>query len=774
MLRIDGCLIDIDSREVRHAGAKRARRLTPKAMAVLLALARRAGQVVSRDSLLAEVWPDTLPTNDVVTQAITQLRKALANPQGDARGRGAQIETIAKTGYRLLSDVQWDGDPAVGAQPVPDASRSSSDALPAVSGGEARPTSMLEANVRAPGVANVEFAEHKRIPQRLLWGAAAVVVLLLLICGPLLLWYRQTDGSAATASSNAIGAPQLPYRLITSGGGFDLTPTLSPDGAMVAYTSMVPERAETQILVKTTNSAAPHALTHPPAGESDRLPEWSPDGKTLAFARESGDGGCKVMIVAAGGAPDEQQVARCDRTEMLSFSWSPDGTRLLFGTMSGDNPSVGIRTLDIASGQWHSLSYGASSNGFDYAPRYSPDGRWIGFVRNPQMGDLWVMPAAGGKALPLIGESAEIRGWSWLPDSEGIVFGRRVDSQARLYRVELGSHRLHDLGLNDAQSPVVSRSQDKLAFMQRRPQFGIYRIHEDSRGTVARERIYASNGRDAQPMVSPDGRQLVFSSDRSGAYQLWWGDLGHPEQLRPVEGFVPDTRQPAAWAADSARVLVVGRDADGSSGVYEYVPALDKLRRLEVPVPRPLQAVYVEDPARLLVLSADEAGGAKLTLYDRSRQPWRMIASIDDVSQVRVDGHDLVFSRFSSPGLWQIDEDLDMASVRQLNGVAPSRWRYRAWAVGPSDRIDYLWSNGDCPTYNSVLKHGVASEAGRCLSDDSFAATNGFSIDPGGALYVALATEDGSGIGFMALPRQHSSFIGVVCKLLFGLRNVVS
>ncbi|PSD26087.1 hypothetical protein C7E12_18730, partial [Stenotrophomonas maltophilia] len=46
---------------------------------------------------LPEVWPDTLPTNDVLTQAVTQLRKAFSNDDDSGQ---AYIETIAKTGYR--------------------------------------------------------------------------------------------------------------------------------------------------------------------------------------------------------------------------------------------------------------------------------------------------------------------------------------------------------------------------------------------------------------------------------------------------------------------------------------------------------------------------------------------------------------------------------------------------------------------------------------------------------------------------------------------------
>ncbi|MEL7448655.1 MAG: winged helix-turn-helix domain-containing protein [Pseudomonadota bacterium] len=76
-------------------------RLSPKAMEVLLLLVEHQGQVVSRAQLLESVWPGRVVVEESVTQAISELRKAL----GD-RGRPPKyIQTIPKTGYRLVPPV---------------------------------------------------------------------------------------------------------------------------------------------------------------------------------------------------------------------------------------------------------------------------------------------------------------------------------------------------------------------------------------------------------------------------------------------------------------------------------------------------------------------------------------------------------------------------------------------------------------------------------------------------------------------------------------------
>src|SRR5438105_1385283 len=76
-------------------------RLEPKAMEVLLFLAARRGEPVSREELLSGVWPNVLVGDDVLTQAVTKLRKAL----GDDARSPTYIETISKRGYRLVAPV---------------------------------------------------------------------------------------------------------------------------------------------------------------------------------------------------------------------------------------------------------------------------------------------------------------------------------------------------------------------------------------------------------------------------------------------------------------------------------------------------------------------------------------------------------------------------------------------------------------------------------------------------------------------------------------------
>ena len=77
-------------------------KLEPKVMQVLCFLASRPGQAVTREELEAEAWPRVVVTYDALTSAIIKLRKAL----GDDARNPRYIETLSKSGYRLIADVR--------------------------------------------------------------------------------------------------------------------------------------------------------------------------------------------------------------------------------------------------------------------------------------------------------------------------------------------------------------------------------------------------------------------------------------------------------------------------------------------------------------------------------------------------------------------------------------------------------------------------------------------------------------------------------------------
>lgn len=84
--------------------------LSPKAMDVLVCLARKPGQVLSRGDLMDSVWDTRFVTEGVLANAVRELRSVF----GDDARNPTYIETIPKRGYRLVASVSLVDEPSPG------------------------------------------------------------------------------------------------------------------------------------------------------------------------------------------------------------------------------------------------------------------------------------------------------------------------------------------------------------------------------------------------------------------------------------------------------------------------------------------------------------------------------------------------------------------------------------------------------------------------------------------------------------------------------------
>ena len=112
VLRIGAVCADPSLDEIVRDG--RHIKLEPRTMRLLIYLAERAGQVVSVQELLAEVWRDVVVTQDSVYSAVAALRRAL----GDEATQPVYIANVPRRGYRLVASVEQRGvTPSAPTQP---------------------------------------------------------------------------------------------------------------------------------------------------------------------------------------------------------------------------------------------------------------------------------------------------------------------------------------------------------------------------------------------------------------------------------------------------------------------------------------------------------------------------------------------------------------------------------------------------------------------------------------------------------------------------------
>src|SRR5262245_33126305 len=103
MLRIADRLVDPSLNRVTHGD--RTVQVEPKIMHVLVTLAERPGEVVTREELMTRVWNGVFVTDDVLHRAVRELRRLF----DDDSEQPKVIETIRKRGYRLIATVHRQG-----------------------------------------------------------------------------------------------------------------------------------------------------------------------------------------------------------------------------------------------------------------------------------------------------------------------------------------------------------------------------------------------------------------------------------------------------------------------------------------------------------------------------------------------------------------------------------------------------------------------------------------------------------------------------------------
>jgi len=178
-LEIGAWQVDATSGEISREGETV--RLETRALRLLMCLAQRAGQVVSIEDLLAEVWPGVAVSQDSVYQAVATLRRQL----GDDPKQPAYIETVPRLGYRMVARVAAVSEMAV-----------------------------QEAN--APGVRGT--AKNRRF----VWGAVAAACLILAAAGWALLAHTKGEQPEQAHADTVPPAPQnsiavLPFLDLTEG-----------------------------------------------------------------------------------------------------------------------------------------------------------------------------------------------------------------------------------------------------------------------------------------------------------------------------------------------------------------------------------------------------------------------------------------------------------------------------------------------------------------------------------------------------------------------------
>jgi eukaryotic-like serine/threonine-protein kinase len=523
--------------------------VTPKAFETLLALVRRSRDVVSKEELLKEVWPDSFVEESNLSQNIFMLRKAL----GDTAENRQYIVTLPGKGYRFVASVR-----TVTQQ---------DEVL--VAHARARTQIVIEENEpeteQALKTVPKAAPPPKTQPRRAFYYyVAAVVVLSAALAGALFL--RRSPPANSPASKE--------WEQLTFFTDSAVYPALSPDGRMLAFIRGSDSfLGSGQIYVKLLSGGEPVQLTND--SRTKLAPTFSPDSSSIAYSVTEPWDTWEVPVL--GGEPHILM------PNSSSFTWIEQGNRLLFSEFR-EGLHLVVVTTDEDRGSSRDVYLPPGKRSMAHHSYLSPDGRWVLIVEmdsQTKIGPCRVVPFPAAGVAPtnevkLVGPPHRtcIAG-AWSPDGKWIYLtaseepgglgraGWLLASGSHIWRqrfpdgepeqVTFGPTSQEGIAMApDGKSLITSvGSQDRTVWMHDKD--GDHQI--------------SSEGSASSPSFASDGRSLYFlmSNGQTHGEELWIKDLGSGKVERVLPGY---PMQDYSVSRDGKEVAFTMNDQGSRSNIW--------------------------------------------------------------------------------------------------------------------------------------------------------------------------------------------------------------
>jgi Tol biopolymer transport system component len=493
----------------------------------------------------------------------------------------------------------------------------------------------LHDSVSSGSVSPLRAAAREGRREFALAGAIALVVALV---AAVLWWPREPPAPVAFTPAQLTALP-----------GAENSPTLSPDGTQVAFV-WIREQVPTIDVYASVIGANTQPLRLTSDDVNHAWPAWSPDGRSIAVWHHAGAAGttqqATLALISPLGGP-ERTVLEWDGY-IRRIVWSPDGRWLAVSpVVPRGNLDRGIVLVSPDTGErieWANVDPAFKASA---APAFSPDGRRVAFVRPKDdfASDLFVVDVGAdgrpsGAPVQIPCDYHDIGNPVWTADGrELLVIAGVASSNGGVVRVAVdGTGSAAKIAGLERPGLRIALSSDgrRLVFPRDSGDADIWRI--DLADPAASGRVAASTLWDEGADASPDGRRLVFSSNRSGAREIWVADPTGENAiaLTAFGGPVPGT---ARWSPDGSLIAFDGRPG-ASSEIFVVSPGGGPMRQLTHAPGEDARPAWSHD-GRWIYFSSDRSGRNEI---------WRMTPDGRDPVQITRNGGTTV--AVSKDGEW--------------------------------------------------------------------------------------------------------------------------
>ncbi len=281
-------------------------------------------------------------------------------------------------------------------------------------------------------------------------------------------------------------------------------------------------------------------ITQPPPGTvGDLEPDVSPDGKRIAFLRNTGEMGGDIYLVGVEGGPVQR--VTFDNRDIMGFCWTSDGNSFIAASRRGDGV-VKLWELAVDGRRPKQLTDGSALLAF---PSIAPQGNRIAFTSYRNSTEIWSVNDAGRR--PLISNDSSNSNPQLSPDGNRLVFRSNRTGSFEIWTSNRDGRdikRLTYFNGPTVSDPAWSPDGKQIAFECRAlAHSDICLASPDGKAEVRRFTQWSSN--EILPSWSRDGHYIYFASNYSGRWEIYkqalaGGDpiaVTHQGGMRAVESW---------------------------------------------------------------------------------------------------------------------------------------------------------------------------------------------------------------------------------------------
>jgi eukaryotic-like serine/threonine-protein kinase len=630
------------------------------------------------DVLAAIIDKEPPPLSRYLPSAPAELQRIVAKTlRKDREERYQTVKDLLIDLKSLKQDLELETRQALSSQTASSGSGNEAQSREAKSSGDWATTAQVvnvtnAAVARTTSSAEIIISEIKRNKLGALLALTALVAVIAAV----------TFGLYKMAGSDRSETPATPVRTrpFTSFPGSEDQAAFSPDGKQIAFAWSGENGDNQDIYTKLVDVGAPLRLTTNPAPEYN--PVWSPDGRFVAFLRQSSESS-RVYLIPSLGGPERKLAETFPKPATFiehCLDYSQDGKLLAISDKGSQQDPFSIFLLSIETGEKRRLTSPPAGLLGDSSPAFSPDGKFLAFVRAASAGvfDIYLISVAGGEPRRLTFDNTQVKSLAWTSGGREIVFTSwHGGSISNLWRIPAGGGSLERVvGVGQRVfSPAISRQGDSLAYTQSLDDMNIWRLEVPGAGgrTGPPTRLISSTQWEVGPAYSPDGKRIVFASDRSGSWEVWVCDSDGSNPVQLTSSFAGSPR----WSPDGRQIAFDARPGDNYD-IYVISAEGGSPRRLTTESSEDVVPSWSRD-LRWIYFSSNRSG---------SMQIWKMPAEGGEAVQVTrqggfegfesPDGKFLYYAKRNAPGLWRIPtEGGEETPVLDLHKAG--YWRY--WAM---------------------------------------------------------------------------------------------